>query len=257
MVGSEGSLDEGDWKAEGLRVTTFHDVGVIAKGVEQLWEAITREKPEQLTSRPREGLTVAEGPYGGNTLQCIYRADRVDWNLQPVTPPPNIPIEGFMSMGLFPGVLPSFLDVARKWLEESPPVTRLAFGSLLLIETEDLPDAYRRLGALLPAVRLDADGSSDFFYQINRRRISASDPRILVNRLSKWSVMQGGAVALAVVGNAVPQLSRSPDYFACRLELDINSAGPLSSSMPEAGVTQLFEEFVSLGKEIAQKGDIP
>ena len=257
MVGSEGSLDEGDWKAESLRVTTFHNVGVITKGIEQLWEAVTREKPEQLTSRPREGLTVAEGPYGGNRLQCIYRPDRVDWNLRPVTPPPNVPIEGFMSMGPFQGILPAFLDVVRKWLGESPPVTRLAFGSLLLIETGNMPDANRRLSALLPDVRLDADRSSDFLYQINRRRISASDPEILVNRLSKWSVMHGGAVALAVIGDTGPHLSRSPDYFACRLELDINSAGPLSSSMLESGVAQLFEEFVSLGKEIAEKGDIP
>ena len=120
-----------------------------------------------------------------------------------------------------------------------------------------MPDANRRLSALLPDVRLDADRSSDFLYQINRRRISASDPEILVNRLSKWSVMHGGAVALAVIGDTGPHLSRSPDYFACRLELDINSAGPLSSSMLESGVAQLFEEFVSLGKEIAEKGDIP
>ena len=222
-----------------------------------LWEAVTQEIPERVSSRPREGLTVAEGPYSGNRLQCIYRPDRIDWNLRPVIPPPSSPIEGFLSMGPFPRALPALLDVTRKWLEGNPNVDRLAFGSVLLMEAGGLAEANRSMDSLLPDVILDAEASSDFLYQINRRRTSTSSPTVLVNRLSKWSVMQGGAVALAVAGNAEPHFSRGPDFFACRLELDINTAAPLSLSAPEVDVFQLFEELVGLGKEIAEGGDIP
>jgi hypothetical protein len=41
------------------------------------------------------------------------------------------------------------------------------------------------------------------------------------------------------------------------LELDVNTADILSSEMNGEQAAELFKELVDIGKEIAEKGDIP
>lgn len=258
MVESEISTGQRDWQVESFRATTFHnDFSGNAQDVAELWERVAREKLEQVSSRPREGLILAEGPYDGNRLVFSGRPERIDWNLRPTPPSPNVPAEVFVTMGPFLDLLQSLLKVGENWLIESPEITRLAFGSVLVMATVDLPAAHRELDTLLPKVELDPTGSSDFFYQINRPRQSTSNDPVGINRLSKWSVMQGGSLGLAVHGNAEPQFTLGRGYFACRLELDINTAGGLPSPIVGEEAIRLFKELVQLGKEITEKGDIP
>jgi hypothetical protein len=257
MVTSDTASKQRDWMVEGFRATIFHnDFHVNAQDVAEIWERVARGQPEQVSSRPREGLILAEGPYDDYNLICRFRLDRVDWNLEPVPPLPNVPVEGFPTIGPLLDRLPSLLAVATNLLRECPDVARLAFGSVLALNVADLADGYSALNTLLPRVELDPTGSSDFFYQINRRRISTSMAAIAINRLSKWSVMQGSSVGISLTPNTGPQFLPGRDQFACRLELDINTAGPLPNTFDGEQAVELFQELMNLGKEIAERGDI-
>ena len=151
----------------------------------------------------------------------------------------------------------TFLGNVNKWLRTSPSSVRLAFGSVLIAETESVSDGNRKIERMLPNVQLDAEGSVDFFYQINRRRRSLSTSGVLVNRLSKWSVVQGGSVDFIASGGTGVRVSSGQEFFACRLELDVNTIGPRNHPIPKAKTADLFEELTRLGGEIAEKGDIP
>ena len=216
-------------------------------------------RPEQVLSRPEEGVHVAQGPFGGSEkqLQCTVRPERVDWVLRPAPPPPNRPTMALINVGSLQGVLQPFEELGARWLESSPVITRLAFGAILVAEASDLRDANRKLAGFLPAVRLDPDNASDFFYQINRRRTVGAPPGITVNRISKWSAIQGESVGVAVVGNTLPQVTRAATFFACRLELDVNTAGGFPDPSSGGRASALFHELVGLSKEITEKGDIP
>jgi hypothetical protein len=51
--------------------------------------------------------------------------------------------------------------------------------------------------------------------------------------------------------------SVSPRYFACRLELDINTLPEFQGELERAQLSSLFHELVDLAVEIANQGDIP
>ena len=258
MVESETSPGGRNWSVESFRLTTFHNsVGTIAQDVASLWETVTGDRPDQVSSRPRENVTLVEGPYAGNRLVFTCRPDRTDWNLRSAPQPPDVPADEFITMGFLTALLPPFLELSKGWLGISPGITRFAFGSILLVPMEGLLEANGELDQLLPKVEVDSTGSSDFFYQINRPRQSLSKGGVVINRLSKWSVMQGGSLGFTVPGNVEPQIILGRSFFACRLELDVNTAGALQSPIVGDEAISLFEELVQLGKEITEKGDIP
>ena len=258
MTQSETSLGGRNWSAESFRLTTFHDsVSPFVQDAAGLWELVTGDRPEQVSSRPRENLTLVEGSFAGNRLLFSCRHDRVDWNIRSAPPPPELPAEDFNVMGHLMAHLQPFLELSNTWLRESPGINRLAFGAVLLMPAEGLSAAYEDINQLLPRIEVDSTGSSDFFYQINRPRPSESCEGVLINRLTKWSVMQGGSLGFAIQGNAETQFRLGRDFFACRLELDLNTAGILQNPVAGEEAVLLLAELVTLGKEIAAQGDIP
>ena len=250
------SVDDRNWRAEALRATVFYPAGQSMPDVEHLWRVATGRSPENVQTRPRDGTTLAEGGNGNNTLTFSSRPGRVDLNMQPILPDLGAPLEGFVTLGLFLETLPQLQTVVEKWLEESDIIIRLAFGTVLLMDSESVQAANRKVDGMLPGVEVDAEGSSDFFYQINRRRKARSAAGMLVNRLTKWSVLQGNSIDVVASGNANNLVSRRREFFACRLELDINTVGPPNSGIPKAKTRAVFNELIELGKEIAAKGDI-
>jgi hypothetical protein len=108
---------------------------------------------------------------------------------------------------------------------------------------------------MVPGLRLDT-GCSDLLYQINRPRPSMLGGGLTINRLSKWS-----AAALQVVqidATRTPGASVRPiaEFLTAQLELDISTVpGERLPSRPSE-LSEVYEELVDLGLEIAPKGDI-
>ena len=193
-----------DWRAESLRATAFYNTNETVSDAAQVWEAVTGRSPESVSSRPRESVNLAEGNFENNNLVVSRQPDRVDLILRAIPPRPNVPIEGFITLGPFLHLFTPFLDMTKKWLRTAPDLSRLAFGSVLLMEAESVRDGNEAMNQLLPSVQVDAAGSTDFFYQINRRRRSAAVTSMLVNRLTKWSVIQGGTIDVSAGGTPGP-----------------------------------------------------
>ena len=149
-----------------------------------------------------------------------------------------------------------FVEFSEVGLKSCPPVTRLALGAVLVKPVSDLDAGYTELSRYLPGVKLDFQQATDFLYQINRFRPSSSVSGVVVNRLTKWAMSVSGSIGISLTPGSGVVVPSGPPQYACRLELDINSA-PSADSIDTVKVGDLFREFVDLGYEIAEKGDIP
>lgn len=254
VIGAGQNSDSLPWQAESFRLTAF--LSPSAQVSEQdWWQAVTGEPPDRATSQPRIGLEQKEGTFkdekAEGNLVLTTQPTRIDWQLVSI---PDAKDPGFPTIGSFVDSLDSFLGLMVRWLEATPPVQRLAFGSTLNKSVNTSREGYRWISSYLP-FDLDED-SSDFLYQINRPRQAASvgiDDRLLINRLSKWSVVLLSGFSFDP-RNPEQYISMLP-HFSARLELDINTAADFSGELtPNA--SQIFQELVELAKEIAVKGDI-
>ncbi len=241
------------WEVESLRVTAFLTAPVPEQ---KWWTELLGAEAESKTSNRRVQLQQEEGSFQGKKLNLLVRANRVDWVLAPQDD--QAPQAGtLLSLGTLPGPIDPFLDLMLRWLKLSPPVERLAIGAILLQPVADRRSGYREIAKYLPAVKLDAEGSSDFSYQINRRRRSTTGiPNLEINRLSKWSVAEFRFGALSVSPASVA-FSEGEVIPALRLKLDVNTAPEFQGSLPENKLPNLLRELVDLTLEIAERGDVP
>lgn len=240
------------WEAEQLRITTFHPLNVEESVLSEWWESITGEKPEQQSARPREGMLQMSGLLQENQLVVATQQGQVNALLLPPPQPLITRADGLPTLGLLPSALDALRSLAPPWLTLTQPITRLAFGAVLVNPVPDLLAGHRFISQYLP-FDLDESNISDFFYQINRPRKS-KDEQMDINRLTRWSVAQGGIISFAIGLNEATR-SYSDVQFVCRLELDINTQAnrttPINDELP------LFKEMIEYAEEIAQKGDIP
>ena len=124
-----------------------------------------------------------------------------------------------------------------------------------------MPDAYGKLGKLLPNVKIDAQSTRDFLYRINRRRVwNDGSKRLKINRLSTWSALEFIDVSFDF---SLESLQISPiekllnSSSICRLEFDINTV-PESRTAPEIELMPpIYNELVKCANQIATNGDIP
>jgi hypothetical protein len=242
------------WQAESFRLTAF--LSPSAQTIEQdWWKKITGEFPDRKTSEPKTGIQQEEGRFrneqADGQLVLTIQPTRVDWQLVPIV---DISDSDFPTLGLFTESVDSFLKLMIRWLEEAPPTQRLAFGAVLIKPVNSSKEGYEWVSAYLP-FNLD-ENSSDFLYQINRPRKSASadDPDLLINRLSKWGVSL--LTSFAFDPSKLEQYVTQPPRFSVRLELDISTTPNLSREVGLEKLSRVFQELVELGKEIASKGDI-
>jgi hypothetical protein len=240
-----------DWQVEALRLTAFTRQPQL-EGADW-WEQLVGASPDQRSSRPRKGEWQDIGVYERGKLILTVQPLRIDWKYT-VEP---IPEEERAVLGAFTESVTNFAEIMQRWLQLSPPLKRLAFGCVILMPMPDLKSAYETLSAYLHNIKLDPDGSSDFLYQINRKRDSRTNIKgLTINRLSKWSVSSLSAVQISL--GAEPQVvATGSKNFACRVELDINTVPEFSSELQREQWVDIFQELVELTKEIAEAGDIP
>ena len=251
MTNSEAALPSSEaWQAEGLRLTVFPTEGYQAKE-QQLWRELVGEEPDSKTDLSKQQAHVEKGALESGRLTLQVKTNRMDWLLGPKAEEQRQP---FATIGQFNEVLPMFTDLMLRWLgfESRPPVQRLAFAATLVQQVQDQEAGYERLAAYLHSVTVDTRNSCDLAYQINRPRSlglsGMTDFR--VNRLSKWYVM---AVVAGPLLPGPPIRFPSTEHYACRLELDINTAQEFEGELSD--LSNVLKLLVELGKEIAEGGD--
>lgn len=236
-----------DWRASQLRLSVF-PLAELAPEPENWWGETVGRDPNERQTRPRERSWSDQGALDSDdlagTLELRRAPTRIDWLLD------NPPLPDTQDTGGALVATEAFRELLTPWLRETgSDAKRVAFGATLDRRVPDRANGYRTLSAYLP-FDLD-DSSSDFLYQINRRR-SVGPGAVTVNRLSKWSVAQFAGLSVDLSTQAASPLQ--PEYYA-RLELDINTAP--DQEFPPDQTAPIFERLVSLAIEIMENGDLP
>lgn len=245
-----------EWQAESLRLSAFL-VDAIDPSQTRFWESLVGNMPDELRSRPQQQLVTEEGPFLNGRLRIEARSNRFDWRLaiDLKNPSHELPV-----LGSYDVLENRFRDLMLKWLADCPPIHRVAYGGVLLLPAESQQDAHRKLAKLLPTVKIDPENTRDLIYRINRRRNSCCTIEGLkINRLSTWSVVQiiETLVDISAGGQHSPKVAQLPNSKnICRLELDINTSPEFVQGLDKRLLSEIFNELVNAGNEIAIEGDI-
>jgi hypothetical protein len=239
-----------DWQALVVRVTAFNPAPATA--ARTLWERLAGSMPETVLSSPHTGIDQAIGAWHKGQLMVAQQPDRSDLLYA------SFGEYGGQSAGVplgpYRDSIGEFIPLAQRWLDVLEViVTRVAFGLVVECPVSSRSEGYRVLDQLIPSVRLDADRSSDFFYQINRWRKSKL-VEANVNRLTKWSVMHRIRVGTSSSGEKLPPTDLGD---AVRLEMDMNTSADVFLRMNPKVAAELLDEEVALALEIAERGDVP
>lgn len=243
------------WRGELFRFTVFF-LPQDRIDSSNWWEHIIGEPPEIRNQQPKAGTLREEGSYQGGRLILTALPDRADWLFIPVFDP-QTGSPDFDQLPSYEIALNIFRQLIERWIAICPPPSRVAFGTILNYPVPNRPTGYRFLGHYLHNVQLDPENSSDFHYQINRRRSSKKIPGLFLNRLSKWAVNIAQFSQLTI-GPAVREYIISSDNLIfAHVELDINTAPDNQSSFSSQQLPVIFSELVELASEIAERGDVP
>lgn len=248
-------LPERDWQALVVRQTVFaSDANTVTEGE---WERLCGIPPERREIRPRSGELVEEGIWADTVLQLVVSPGRIEWRILAT---PQEDSGNLSSVESITDILEKFVPLIRRWLSSTTiTVQRIAFGCVLVHPVVSLEAGYQQLQPYLPNVTLSPNTIRDFLYQINRRRPSKGGlDKMEINRLSKWYMSSWVGLSLGG-GNAraLHPLSAVTTRDACGLELDINTLLEYPGNLPSEQLVPLFEECVSLGRELIAQGDIP
>ena len=245
------------WQIERLRFTAFIRPEADTQSYKS-WIDLLGEEPDKLSFSKKENLLQAEGIFNNGKLISQVQPNRFDWHFSFLEAEEEIEVKNeetakilqepqFRTVGpLKEEIINPFKKLIFFWLEGSEQIIRLAFGAVLLCRVKDQTAGYKKIDLFLPKICLDVE-SRDFLYQINRRRPSRTKISSLdINRLSKWSVARLLHTQKATLGSS-----------ACRLELDINTIQEFVGTLPVDKLSEIFQELIDLGVEIAKEGDIP
>ncbi len=245
-----------DWVVENLRLTLFtvpHDFSLDRT----YWQDLLGQPAEKRTTSPKNLLINEEGPFENGILRFGSNPTRIDWILVG-DPRGEGNKEPSFFIGSLDGVKESFVKLMLQWLPHSPPSNRMAFGAFLHLPVNNREEGYRTIAPYLGSVKLDAEGSSEFLYQINRPREFhvAGVNNFKINRLTRWSVTESVPLQIGIERDKITA-SKGEKEYSCRLELDINTPPDLEGELPQGKVMEIFKELVDLGMEIIREGDIP
>lgn len=227
------------WQVETLRFTLFHSLENKANR-ESLWERLVGEAPESRTERPAEGVLVEEGSWLDQRLTVSTQSGRVDVVFQSVQKEPTLPNAGF-----FEAVLPEFRKIFP--VDIGVPVTRLAFGVVLLHPEPSHASAYDTLRELLSCVEIKSN-TREFMYQINMPVQSNIDKHLELNRICRWNALRMQLLTMPPAPNG------KLDLFATRLELDISTSHDANIN-DQFLLPTLVDEMISKAIEVSEKGD--
>ena len=263
MSGQEGAgLPPDRWMAESFRYTCFLSGEGSLEDV-PWWQEIVGRPSEAVNLDRKNQTRLEHGPFEGGMLVLGMAGPRVDWVWKARESGEEAEAGQDAALGPFPATVAKFAEVIRTWFgsETCPTAKRVALGYVLLQPVADRVSGYRTLRPYLERyVKIDAEGSSDLVYNINRRRPSRSDfEGLQLNRLSKWMVRvtRAFAVGLSLSPTGSRQQQKlGPQRFACCLELDLNTAPEYAGVFTPPQQSVVFEELRKAALEIAEKGDI-
>lgn len=242
------------WNVNTLRFTLFPSQPYSIN--EESWKKIFGNPPDSYSHNIKNNKRHYEGEFGNGVMNLDLTPMRVDFNYVPKSSVP--PSEMFdLSLGPVEEVAQEFIFSMNKFLEikDCPFAQRIAFAPSYFMPTETRMSGYKLLDKYLPKVEIDPENSSDFLYQINRARESKVVNHLLINRLTKWRVVQYQSIIPQNMKGVHLELSTNKEY-SLSLEMDINSQANYKQEFDLETQRKLFNEFIELSREILSSGDV-
>lgn len=227
-----------NWQVESFRFSFIH-IESDDKHKDFGWSSITSDRPETVTSKPSLGQSFESGPWLQTVLTVSKQVGRTDVLVSSGDEPS--PIQSI-------GTISTMMDLAKELIPQLVSLRshRLALGVTLSLPVAKPADGYAYLKKFLPFVSFE-DDMSDFFLQINRRKIGVDG--VAVNELGKWGCL---AFRRLMVGEDGPGQTLE-DIHAVRLELDINNPEVTVDIFGDVVVAHL-NDFLSRAERISVEG---
>lgn len=241
------------WQAEMLRFTAFPATPAVDKGA-KWWERLcNQEPPSRIAGDDRiieSGILIED--------KCMLTIDqqpgRVDFLLLPFRTSEKAKL--FQSIDSIDNATKLLSDVVSRWLVMAPTLVRLAYGGTFSQLSPSRVDGYKAISAYLPALAVDPEHSTELSYSINRPRDSKTGiAGLVINRISKWSVVKG--VELPSESPGQPEKVLPSSAYASRVEIDVNTALEFPNPFERKELPLIAEELFTLGIELATLGDRP
>jgi hypothetical protein len=240
-----------DWQVGLLRATAFCLAPPDLSGI-KWWEELVGAPAEVRNVRAGAGHLIEQGLVENRSLQLQIVLARVDWIFTAREDPEG---DGFPQLGPFEESVRPFQSLISRWLEAAPSLNRLAFGAQLYIPSSNVTEARGHIARILPYVRLDWEHIRDFVFRVNRPRPFVAWPEVgELNRIATVGAVSRKKLVATLLPE--PQMAiPAKEEFAASLELDINMP-PLDvrQEIPRERRIQIFDELVSNGREIAERG---
>ena len=247
------NLDANSWHALNLELIAF-PVEAVPDQDQDWWRDLTGERGESLR---RSTSRVDSGAFRGVAFRLELDLLRIRWAIGKLVAQDAEVLTSAPDIGPYQEAVEWFAPVMGEWLRTSaPPLKRLAFAGKVIRWTGSREESYAVLAdCLRDSVKVDPQ-SREFQYRVNRPRSSAMGIEDFnINRLCTWSAVTLNVTVQATTGSTTRQLERPWD--GCLLQLDINTPVDRAIPIPPDRLVAAWEELVSLGNEIAIRGDIP
>jgi hypothetical protein len=245
-----------DWVVQQSRLSFFSREPISIS--EQDWKGITgQDEAENRTAVPN-GKQYS-GKFSGGLLSLGYSGARGDIVLNADENAEAFALEQKLtSLGSWDGVFRSFPAIVGAFLQQfNFPIQRLAFGAVLVCQSDSKEDAYEKLGTILSSVKVDPKNMRELVYRINWPQMSNVVPGLELNRITGWSTV---GVAMATFQVASPQTlmeTAGPTLHFVRLEIDHNTDQSRGDPVEPALRMPIFGELVEMARENATMGERP
>ena len=184
--------DRMEWRAQHVQMIAFPTEPQLA-GDKNWWSQLTGSEPDESVRKSQK--RVDSGIFENVALTLEIDPFRVIWTASPQVASDNPP-EDIPNLGSVFDRRDWMIGLMSQWLEDSPPIKRLAFAGKLLQFVDSRDEAYRRMNGYLPGVEVDPD-TTDFMYRVNRPRDSQTGiAGLRINRLCTWSAVKFNLLAL-------------------------------------------------------------
>jgi hypothetical protein len=241
-----------DWETESLRASLFSDQTLAV--TDDDWRAVSKQT-ENYSRQTTAGGQIYTGnsELGQLTLSGINK--RVDLLLSFALPTGPAEI-GLPTIGRWTVVREKFAKLTVDWLAGLEfPITRIAFGAVLLFPTDSPLSTYTTLQRLLASVSIDPENMKELVFRVNWPVASKSVRNLMINRITNWSAIQLVFASVEVAPS--PSATATTQRYAVRLELDHNTDAANTKPFDRAQILSLYEELMSAASENAVKGERP
>lgn len=242
-----------DWAVQQLRLSLFASEAISL--TEKDWKTITgQDEAENRTAIP--GGKQYSGKFMGGTFAMGFAANRSDLILTYDDSTPDLTQEVFLpAIGKWAELSKSFATAVSPFLADvALPITRIAFGAILLLPSRTHEESYAKLDGLLPSVKVDPKGK-ELSYRINWPTPSKVIKGVELNRITAWASVNFTRMIMQVTGVNMTSAPVSNEHQFVRLDIDHNTPAGRTEPFEKAQRVPIFEELLALAQQNAEVGE--